>query len=167
MHNGSLFYALFDRYNLVYGGRCDGLFLDDGLYGLMYMVFYALSCDGTVVLLGPLDWRDMLDVLVLGPHRLKLLAVFRKHVGLTLADDLWEDVVLVLGGLHLVRLNWLYAMLVVMDVALPGDGLGDLDLLDWLDVLLNDGRSGLRADLGGVSLVVGLEEVLDVVHGWD
>jgi len=167
MNYGSLFYALFDRYDLVYGGRCDSLLLNDGLYGLVDMMVHMLSCDGTLVLLGPLDRRDMLDILVLRPHRLELLAMFRKHVRLALADNLWENVVLVLGGLDLVGLDRLHAMLVVVDMTLPVDGLGDLDLLDWLDVLLNDGRSGLRADLGGVSLVVGLEEVLDVVHGWD
>jgi hypothetical protein len=30
--------------------------------------------------------------------------------------------------------------------------LSDLDLLDWLDMLLNDGRSDLRADLSRVTV---------------
>lgn len=42
-----------------------------------------------------------------------------------------------------------------------------LDLLVVLlgfDILLGDSRGGLRADLGGVTLVVGGKEVLDLVH---
>ena len=122
MHDGCLVYTLFDRDDLVYSGRCDSLLLDDRLDCFMYVMVNVLSCDGSLVLLGPLDRRDMLDVLVFRPHRFKLLTVFGKHVGITLADDLWEDVVLMLGGLDLVGLDRLHAVLVMFDMKLPVDG---------------------------------------------
>lgn len=120
--------------------------------------------------LGTLDAADVLYILLVSPHRLKFLAVFGQHVFLVLPSDLGKDVVLVFGSLDLMSLDWLHPMLVVVDVPLTVDGLSNVDLLDWLDGLLNDGRSGLRADLGRVTLVAGREEVLDVVHcakGWN
>lgn len=149
----------------VDGGRLDGLTLDHGLDGLVNVVVDVLVGDSRSSSLCADGLRNGLSVLVHSALLLELLAVLGQHVGLGLTDLLGQDVVLMLGLQHLLVGDRLDAVLVVVDVTLAVNSLGDLGVLLRLDVLLDDLGRGLRADLGGVVLVRRRKEFYEIKSG--
>ncbi len=142
VNDRSLVDALVNGDGVVDSGGSDSLLLDDlraptvsaispdlrrssathRLDGLVNVVVNVLVGNGTLVLLGALGRADLLEVLVLGPHGLELLAVLREHLLLVLADDLGSHLMPVLGSPDLLGLDGLDAVLVVVDVALTVNG---------------------------------------------
>jgi hypothetical protein len=90
---------------------------------------------------------NVLLVLEGGSLLVELGLVLGEHVLLVLSDNGGSGRLDVLGGEDLVVLNRLDSVLVVLDVSFSVDGLGSLDVLLRSDVLLDDLRGDLGADL--------------------
>jgi len=164
MHDGSLVDLLVNRNDGVNGLVGVGLLLDDGLDVLVNMVVNMLVDRGTKVSGGSLGLSDGLGVGVLLVLSGQLGLVLSGHLNPLLSGDLGDNVGLVLGSKGLGGGNGLDSVLVVVDVPLPVDSLGGLDVLVLGDVLLGDGGGSLGADLGGSLLSRGVKEVLDLFH---
>lgn len=142
---------------------------------LMDVVVLVLVDVRTEVGSGPLHVAGGLHILVHRPLLLQLVLMLREHLLLLLANDRGRNSVDMLGVQDLLVGDRLHAVLVVVDVALPVDSLGSLDLLDGTNVLLNDLGSHLGADLTSarvpmaqthlrrVSLARALEEVFNTL----
>ncbi len=122
VNDRSLVDLLVDWDGVVNGGWSDGLLLNHRLDSLVNVVVDVLVGDGTVVCLCAFYLADLLTVLVHGSHTLELLSVLWEHLLLVLAGDFRDHLMSVLGGLDLLSLNRLNAVLVVVNVSLTVDG---------------------------------------------
>ena len=143
----SLVDLLVDSLGVVDSGGLDGLTLDDRLDGLVDVVVLVGADVGTKVGGRSLSVGDDLLVLVLGSLLVELGLVLWEHVLLVLSLNGGGNSVDVLSGEDLVVLDRLDTVLVVVNVLLTVDGLGGLDVLLGTDLLLDDFRGDLRADL--------------------
>jgi len=164
VNDGGLVDLLVDGDDGVDGLVSVGLFLDDGLDVLVNVVVSVLVDRGTKVGGGSLGLSNDGGVGVLSVLSLEPSLVLGGELVSLLSGDLGDNVGLVLGSKGLGGGNGLDSVLVVVDVPLPVDSLGGLDVLVLGDVLLGDGGGSLGADLGGSLLSRGVKEVLDLFH---
>lgn len=119
---------------------------------------------GSDVSLGSLNVSDLLGRLVHGALLVELELVLGVHLLLVLTSEGGESLLDVLGVKDAVVLDGLHTVLVVVDVTLLVNGLGNLGVLLGADVLLDDLGGDFGANLGRVTLVGLLQESLDGLH---
>ena len=141
---------LVDGHGGVDVSRSQGFTLDDGLDGLVNVVVDVLVGLNTAGGLLSDDGGNGLGVVVGVSLLLQLGSVLGDHVVLRLPSDLRQDVEFMLGVQNLLVSDGLNSVLVVVDVSLSVNSLDGLDLFTLLNVLLDDGRGGFRADLSPV-----------------